>query len=372
MRPTCKDILRLLPLALLLATGCATTDADRSSGVFPCVWSDRGFAFYPFYYEAESADRSESTHWLLCGITGWLDARGRTYAHWLVPLYVQGREDFYSLPLTRIREGRRARSTYWLGGLVAQRDAEDARGDRHWALPFYYADRDTFVTPLHGKAGDATWVLPIYYRSERWFATLLWGEKEDRSTGERAFALPLLLTLAESDARGDVALWSLPYGHCGGGTVRTNTWWATPLVGTRAGRREGWWTFPLVDVSADPLFDARVASVGEQTIPAAVSFVPGEVTDSLGGRVAATLQRGSVATARERTYLLCLDDDDVVTDEFREAEGRYRVVRRRKIGNRLLFNLERCHEVVYDVASRWKISDEERLSIDFLTIPLWW
>lgn len=384
----------LLGLSLALLAGCATS--GKSGGVFPCVWSDNGFALYPLYYHSSDGQGGD-TYWMLGGLTGCREYRNRMTTHWLVPVYAQGEEWFASPIYTKVPTGRRGFFELYLAGLGGRTVGENGKLASHWTLPLYYRDDALFATLLYGKSPETEWVTPLYWRDAHWFANLLYASRVADASGDRQLAIPLLLTWLRWDAKGLADCWSLPCGWTGGGTTQTNAWWATPLVGTRTGRRKGGWLFPLVDFSRDPAFDEKRAAVEDEmvraeTIPASVAFPSETLTDSRGGTNARIVQRGTSGAADERTYLWLFDDDRMIEETFSEREHRYSCTSRHKVGNRLICNYETRREMTFDTKDRWKTSDsgedgflhlsllwrlfryERRPSgtdIDFLYVPIW-
>ena len=170
-----------------------------------------------------------------------------------------------------------------------------------WTVPFHYDDGERFLTPLYGRSADRDWIMPVYYREGRSVYTPLYCDMEDANTGERTLlSIPLLagaswatnsckrswtalagLVGANSSASGerreqwaypffrrDVgrSFMTLPYGWYGGGTAKTNTWWATPLVGTRSGDASGWWAFPLYSSREDASFEGLFPLPSEKAL----------------------------------------------------------------------------------------------------------
>lgn len=384
----------LFGLSLALLAGCATS--GKSGGVFPVVWSEHGFAAYPLYYHSSDGQGTD-TYWMLAGLTGCREFRGRRTSHWLAPLYAQGEEWFASLPYTKASTGRRGFRELYLAGLGGRIVGENGKLASHWTLPLYYKDNDLLATPLYGTSSETDYVFPLYWRNFSWFVNPLYASRTADATGDRQFSIPLLLTWQRWDKGGLADFWSIPFGWTGGGTTQTNTWWATPLVGTRAGSSEGSWLFPLWDFSRDPAFEAKRTAVEEEmvrheTIPESVAFPSEALMDSRGGVHARVVQRGSAGSADERTYLVLFDDDRTIDESFSEKDRRYSCTSRRKVGNRLVFNYETRREMTFDTTDRWKTSDTgedgflhlsllgrlfryERTpsgtAVDFLYIPIW-
>ena len=160
------------------------------------------------------------------------------------------------------------------------------------------------------------------------------------------------------------------YGWTGDGTAQTNTWWATPLFGTHAGRQRGWWLFPLYDESADPAFAEKAAALDAETIPPSVRFERETLVDPQGAETARVLRKGEVRSDDERTWLCLFDDDRRITDRVSETENTYRLIRLDKIGNRGLFNWERKREVIYDLTTRQKLDEKSSSRVDLFFLPV--
>ena len=382
------SLLAGLGLCLALA-GCASPGGG-SGGVFPCVWSDNGFALYPLYYQSATPQTHEETCWMLCGLTGWREHNGSVCSDWLVPLYARGRDWFWSLPYATFARGRRGRHELFLGGLCGWMTGDDERVEDHWAAPFYYKGRHGFATPVYGALGETEWILPLFCRTDTWSANLLYATKDDAKSGEHGLLMPWLLTWSAWNDKGGSSLYSPLWGRTGGGTAQTNAWWATPLVGTHAGLREGWWLFPLYDVRRDPLFAEKTRNVGAEFLPSGVDFPTEEVSDFRGRTSTNRVLRGSVATEDARTCLCLFDDDCTLEDRFVERDGRYECTVRRKIGNRLILGFERTMRLSYDSETRerrarregwefdffwrvfrWADRGKDGTEVDFLFLPVW-
>ena len=232
---------------------------------------------------------------LLLGLGGW-----NADSSWFFPLWYQNQDAFLSLPYA---SGPRFRAvppllSAWgdgwgllAGGLLGW------NGDARWLAPLYYRNPGDglFVSPLYaggadwtalppllsawgddwgrillglgGWGKDAHWLAPLYYRDASHFLSLPYATVNNQTF------LPLLLS--GWDDRGDWgrlllglggwekdAHWLAPlyyrdpsdgtfltplFGryHDHGRAATTNTYWATPLVGTRSGETEGSWFFPF-------------------------------------------------------------------------------------------------------------------------------
>ena len=381
--------------ALTALTGCATSKDGGHGGVFPCVWSDNGFALYPLYYHSVSDGGRDETCWMLCGLTGYKEHRGSNVSDWLVPIYARGSGWFCSALYADFDGGRKGRDQYYLMGLGGRIVGEYGVTEHSWVFPFFYRNPELFASIFYGSSKDSEWVFPFYYRSDRWFANLLYASKNDAETGETGFAVPLCLTYGDDDGKGNSDFYSPLFGWHGAGSVQTNSWWATPLIGTRSGRKDGWWAFPLVNVSRDAAFEAKRNVVDSDVIPAEIMFQETELTDAIGGLSKAIAQKGSMRADDEITLLLSLEWSRHIYDRFDAKDGRYKITVRDECGNRFIVGSESNHTVVYDTSTREKISEHEKscfslfwrlfryendsaegMSIDMLFVPVypkfWW
>ena len=205
-------------LGMSLALGCVTSDESGRGGVFPCVWSDNGFALYPLYYHAASERGRNETYWAACGLLGWKSTQGSVVADWLLPLYARTRDGFFSLPYSSVDYGREGDSQFYFGGLGGRIRGERGVVEHDWCLPFYYRDPESFVSPFYGSLRDSSWIFPLYYKNERWNANVFYASKDVLATGENGWLVPLLLTGYDQDETGVSAFWSLPYGWTGHGS----------------------------------------------------------------------------------------------------------------------------------------------------------
>ena len=345
---------------------CQFDLADGSNWVFPVFWSAHGAAVFPLYYDSQVGVNASETFWALAGLAGYRRVHGRTTWDWLLPLYARNEENFYSIPWSTERNGRLGGSNYFLAGLVGHRTDEHGKFLSSWALPFYYKDDETFIALLYGETGTASWTFPFYCLSDTCSANPLYVRTDDPKSGEGSLTLPLLLTYSDWSSRGRNSLYTLPYGWNGGGTAQTNTWWATPLVGTHGGRRTGWWAFPLYDCSGDPDFDEKAEDLGGETIPASVTFDHETLLDARGRAQTRVRRKGNVRADDEKTYLMLFDQDRHLSDRVDEETGCYRLFAHRKLGNRLLFNWESRSESIYDLRTRLKLDEKTSSDCSFL------
>ena len=290
----CDKFTAVLPLVLTESGGAIIPVAGWKS-----ERAERLFTVFPLYSFSWTPERTSL--WGACGLLGRSSFADGEYAHWALPFYLANRNGAYSIPWSRTKsfDGGDVVDAYMcgLGGRALTNDVYSSS----WAVPFYYHDNERLLTPLFGKSSDSDWVMPLYYRDEHSFCTLACAAWDDPDTASCGFVAPPLLSWAtwstnscrsswgalaglvgaKSNATGERrkswalpfymsdagrSFHSLPYGWFGGGTPQTNTWWATRLVGTRAGRETGWWAFPLYDSSETIDFercvDKSATSVG--------------------------------------------------------------------------------------------------------------
>ena len=204
-------------------------------------------------------------------------------------------------------------------------------------------------------------------------ALILYGHS---ATGSGETRYDYLLPLYHYDGEtGDFR--SLLYGrsNCGG---YTNTWWATPLVGTRAGSKRGGWLFPLFNRTKDASFDTDRARLDSPTIPDDIAFedIVRVWTNNIGKVESWT---NTVASTRvdsriRGSVLLGSDHDSSVRGRIGEHYGKgkrgnlktYTLEERSKQGNRLVFNRESSRTVSYDIASRQRLG--ERFSSETMAL----
>ena len=347
---------------------CQVNTRADYNWIGPVLWSAHGFSVFPLYYDSSVGVDASETFWALGGLTGFRKIRGRLTWHWLVPLYVRnGDDNFYSLPYATEKNGRLGSSNWFLAGLGGHRTDEHGKLMSTWALPFYYQDDERLVTTFYGRTKDASWTVPLYYSSDTCSANLLYVHEDDPRTGEGALTIPLLLSRSAWSKRGARSLYTLPYGWTGGGTAQTNTWWATPLVGTHAGRRTGWWAFPLYDRAGDPSYGEKAAALDGDAIPPSVEFVRETLVDVQGKSRTQVSRKGeAVRTDDEATFLTLFDWDRHLADRIDEKENCYRLAEQCKIGNRLLFNWECRREKLFDLSSRQMLDEKTSSEYSFL------
>lgn len=262
-----------------------------------------------------------------------------------------------------------------------------------WAFPFYYEDsKGHLVTPLCGYDRDekASWVAPLYYSDKDAFVSLPYIRERNEDKKETTYVVPPLLSGVTkhddgssslsalalyghgTDAKGATKhdyllplyyyngvkgnILSLPFGRVSQGS-HTNTWWATPLVGTRSGSKTGGWLFPLFNREKDADFEQALARMDAKTIPDDTTFslkVNGWTNDT--GKVHLWTNRIAsvdINSSIRGSVLIGSDHDHSVRDYVSDGEhGIYWLIESRKQGNRIFFNLYSDRTVTFDVDSR--------------------
>ena len=391
-------------------------DRDETSHWLLPLYARTGSGFYSIPYSR----KSHSTNWVeayLCGLAGRRTALdGTTYAHWCFPLWHKDQNSFTSLPYHREWDDK-GETTSWLsvpalsGGwrdnpywkeryLLGLGGATWGGKDglrSSWAFPFYYENSaGAFVTPLGGWNRDSSWILPLFYTDKESFVSLPYMHGRDERLKSDTYVVPPLLSGCRKydDGRTDLSALAL-YGHSRGaqGETRydyllplyyyagasgafysllygreskgsyTNTWWATPLVGTRSGSKTGGWLFPLFNRRKDASFDKDLARLDSPAIPDDIAF-SNRVNCWTNGEGRVCFRTNCIASAQidsavRGSVLLASDHDHwVCGGVFPCGEGEeYALHEGSKQGNRIFFNSESSRTVTYDIASRQKKSD---------------
>lgn len=380
-----KDYFAMFPLVLLKKDTTAflplvVNDSWSRGTVFPLVfWThergERAFTLFPLYSYSKTPERMWL--WGACGLFGNYRPDTGEYAHWALPFYYANRKGVFSIPWSRTDSLDGTAVEAYLCGLGGRTLADGAYRSS-WAVPFYYHDEEKLITPLFGKSADSDWVMPLYYRDEHSFFTLPYASWDNPDTGTSGFLSAPLLTWstwstnscrsswgtlgglvgAKSNATGERrSHWALPlyqsdagrsytsllYGWNGGGTPQTNTWWATPLVGTKAGDACGWWAFPLYDSRKDSRYD-RFAGLSD------------------GAALPADFDMDRPIDARDESrFLLFSGVSDYVFGRrgWGSSTNRYEITRRRDVGSLFFCYHSDRRNVCYDVDDCRKVSDRE-------------
>ena len=371
---------------LLAATvaGCATSSKrptpsfEEPNVLWPLCSFDAkhdGCRVFPLF----SWNLDKQRFWYLAGLGGYWRCEDYRVNHWTLPLYLKNRSGFFSPLFSRLdREG--LTEDLYLCGLGGR--AFTPEGYRcSWAFPFYYHDKEGFSTLLCGNTATSDWLMPFYFRNETDCHTLVWSVRENEKTGERGFfSLPLLSAAfwnTNTCARSWYALlglagsktntsgthrkhWAVPfyhwdegrsfmslaYGWDGGGSDKTNTWWAAKLVGSRSGAVKGSWAVPFYSVRDDARFD-EYAEKMEAT----------QLTDVL----TEPELEGGFASSRRKTFLLLSDcDESVVGRPYSSPSKSYSMTHSRKAGTFLLWGEETDHRIDFDLASGERRRESEK------------
>ena len=374
--------------------------------IFPLYWGEDHFDLFPVFFWTRNWcvigpyathktedrgtlfplswwDLDKQRFWYLAGLGGYWRCNDYRVNHWALPFYLRNRSGFYSLPFSRLdREG--LTEDLYLCGLGGREFASDGYR-RSWAFPFYYHDKDSCYTLLYGNTATSDWLMPFYFRNETDFHTPVWSVRANEKTGEKGFfSLPLLSAAfwnTDTCARSWYALlglagsktnttgthhehWAFPlyhwdegrsftslaYGWNGGGSGRTNTWWAAGLVGTRSGAVEGEWAFPFYSRRKNVVFDKHMA-----------------LLDAPRGQ-ADKSPSFWLASGNRRSYLLLSDYDESFRAHRGSHKGGDKLMMRyhRKVGNWLFLDRTADRTVYYDEAKNVVERDEEMAATSFL------
>lgn len=387
-----EDYFAAFPLALLksdttVVLPLVMNGSGSDGAFFPFVfWThergERAFTLFPLYSYSKTPERMRL--WGACGLFGNYRPDTGEYAHWALPFYYANRRGLFSVPWSRTESFDGDVVEAYLCGLGGRTLAGGKRRSS-WAAPFYYQDEERLITPLFGKSAASDWVMPLYYRDGDSLFTLPYASWGNRDTGTSGFLSAPLLTWAtwstnscrsswgtlgglvgaKSNATGERrshwafplyssdagrSFLSLPYGWTGGGTSRTNTWWATPLVGTRAGAETGWWAFPFFDRRKDSHYGRFAALPDESALP--VDF---------------DIEKPFSASEESRCLLLSEVADYAFGRRGWGSEtNRYEVTRGRDVGNLLLYHQSDRRNAKYEVGNRRKSSDCEICEVSLL------
>ena len=370
--------------------------------IFPVFWGPNHFDVFPVFFWTRNWcvigpyathrtkdkgtlfplswwDLDKQRFWYLAGLGGYWRCDDYQVNHWALPLYLRNRSGFYSLPFSRLDRKGLTEDLY-LCGLGGHEFTSDGYLCS-WAFPFYYHDKEDFYTLLCGNTATSDWLMPFYFRNETDFHTLVWSVRADAKMGEKGFfSLPLLSAAfwnTNTCARSWYALlglagsktntsgthhehwvfplyyWdegrsftSLAYGWNGGGSGRTNTWWAAGLVGTRSGTVEGGWVFPFYSTRDDLRFDEFAEKMDAEQLTDVLTFK--ELSDGF-------------RCSKSKSFLLISDcDDRIVGRPYSSPSNSYSIVRSDKVGNLLFWNQKSERKVVFDLASGEKRSDAEK------------
>ena len=262
-----------------------------------------------------------------------------------------------------------------------------------WAFPFYREDSDgNFATLLGGWSKDYSWILPLYYTDKDSFISLPYAYSRNEIAKSDSYVIPpllsgctkydngrtdltaLLLYGHSRDAKGATRYdYLLPLYHYDGRSAdftsilygtrakgsHTNTWWATPLVGTRSGSKTGGWLFPLFNCEKDASFDKDLARLDSPTLPEDIQFV-----DTIHSR---TNNQGMISVWTNTTTTVKVNSSIrgsvlLGSDHDRSVHGygtgrEYELSYHSKQGNRLLFNREGSRHVSFDRKTRQRTGD---------------
>lgn len=362
--------------------GCGKT----SFWVFPLLYNDENLFVSPLWISAHNR-QDESSGW------------------YVPPLLSGGRVEKDGLHDVR-----------FLLGMVGATWGSQAHPRSSWMFPLYYEDdQGRLVTPLYGSNSreGSRWVVPLFYADDSSFISLPYMHYRDETQHSSSYFIPpllsrytrydygatdfslMLLYRHKNDAKGKVTRDCLfPLYNYNGKTDEfvsllfgyiqksgyVNTWWATPLVGTRSGAKTGGWIFPLFNRKKDVSFEHDLARLDSPTLPDDITFK--EVVRCYTNRV--RVAKGSTNMVNKVHYstnevasinvnskisgsvLLGSDQDHSVGGYYNSRKKEYVLTEESKRGNKLFFDNESSRKVIFDSVTRQRKGD----SMDSTTVAL--
>jgi len=369
-----------------------------SHGTFPFWYSSDEKFLSPFWMTKHDAAKGED-FWFVPPALSWGESDaagyGRCFAlglcgyarekmgggvDWLAPIYYRKDSDFFSLP-------------WCMWG------NDKDRGHLIPPLLTYFNTAGDFFTPLCGKSGETNWLLPFWWRDRDGFMTLLYGQNETAGTNPgKEYVFPPLLSGAETHKDGSSAiyaflglgawkngkdgvfdrswlfpLWyaddlmflSIPYQH-----MKNDFSSVALIAGVRHGeRRSGGWLWPLFGWKNDERMSEAEAMLNADTLDPKVTFVAkGSVVNGHTNRWDHV--SGTVG-ASDKSWRLSGLSTSGRSIFWNAGCGKVHGTDVRDFGNVLAFKRESKRTVVFDPKTRKKSSDCETGSSSLLCKFLW-
>lgn len=378
--------------------------------------ADRGWIF-PLYYREDNDDEDVflSLPYAQFGQT-WLAGLGLAgsteHAHWCLPLYLKTQDwlhtpllswslddsqAFFSLPLLTWTDRDEATILMGLAGI---------RQDCNWVAPLYYWDSERFVSipyiqssrgwvaglGLAGSVNSAHWLLPLFIQNEDSFLSLFYGQTHRRDDSTlvilpwalsgitwdaegRLDSYRALLFLAghETKSSGEFREWcvplyyrterdfySLPYCSYIDDETET-TLWASFLVGTRSGRRNGFWAFPFVGTETDARFEAVRKRVDAPSLPDDLAYRTHTLTNGAGTVVQVKRPVVSREAVKDSLTTLVGIRTESVSDAYSgKMRQWYHILDRTSWITPFLWHADETREVIFNVDTRKKRGERHR------------
>lgn len=328
--------------------GCYQEDESSQTLILP--WALSG------YYRDKKNDYGLIA---LAGLGGW--TRG---SDWLAPLYYRDSARFLSLPYCQWESG-------WTAGLGLAGATESS----HWICPLYYADNSNLFSLLccwnrNSSTGNESLFLPWSLSTVEWTrngdvpswrALLLLGGKETNSAGHSYdWLLPFYY-------RNHTGFFSLPYGRY----VRNeteNTWWATPLFGTRKGRTDGSWLFPLYSYDSDSDFDSVKRRMSASRLPDDLHYKTYVMTNAAGK--AQQVSRPVVGNQTDKSCITLLGHrSETLFDGWSGKQRQwYHLKDRTSNGSYILWGHRTLDESVFNAETRERVGERHQADSHILFI----
>ncbi|MCQ2394402.1 MAG: hypothetical protein MJ249_08955 [Kiritimatiellae bacterium] len=375
---------------ILLGLGGAETSADghSKSWAFPLFYQDDDLFVTALFGKTKTSD-------------------------WIVPLYYRDEESFVTPLFGMSGQARWIAPLFYTDDELLLTPLYGQTKTSSWLFPLYYRDNDGFVTLLGGGNADSSWILPFYYKEQDNFLSLPYCRFSEKDHWTTHVVPPLLSSYAKQEGTGrektkvllglagsstgdkgeremdwifplyyhekDRRFISLFAGYTGGGTSLTNTWWCTPLVGTRSGSKNGGWIAPVFDRTVDRDYAAIKALGKGSFLPPEVTFYEKAETNytwvvskdnpSKGEKKAEIVKRkcSKDRFASDKTELFLVSDHNRSVVASLDYRGKhYRVRENYKHGNKLVFNRSGYNSVVFDPETRQKLGEESKSEVDVL------
>jgi len=341
---------------------------------------DSAYWVAPLLLSWGESDAAGHGRYFALGLCGYAREKKGGEADWLAPIYYRKDRDFVSLP-------------WCMWG------NEKDRGYLIPPLLTYFNTAGDFFTPLCGKSGETNWLLPFWWRDRNGFMTLLYGQNE--TTGGNPgmeYVFPPLLSGAETHKDGSSAIYALlglaawkngkdgvfdrswlfplwyaddrkfltiPYQH-----VRNDFSSVALIAGVRHGEhRSGGWLWPLFGWKNDKRMPDAEAMLNADTLDPKVTFeAKGSVVNGHTNKWDHVF--GTVG-ASDGSWCLSGLSTSNRSIFWGAGCGKVHGTDVRDFGNVLAFKRKSRRTVVFDPKTRKKMSDCEKGNSGLLCNLLW-
>lgn len=292
---------------------------------------------------------------------------------WIFPISYWDKDSFISIPYSRGRYGD-SDNTWWSvpltlsWGSSRHRDKSDAEEGRLLLGLFGWDWHDW----KDARNNDS------YQRHEWWCGPLM--GYEGRSSSSETWFLLHLAAHSTSDGKADsshlIPLYWWEKDRCLmtplGGWDR-QSYYITPLVGINRAESKwaGGYVFPIWFYEKNRDFEEKVAMMDGEKLPESIVVCEESRTNDVGKIETRLTARTSGLSVHDRTTWFLLGDCDrnlwvYGYNGFDAQTYTCRLDLSHKFGNRLLLSSEGERKVAFDLATREKLSDEEKDELSFL------